>query len=394
MKIDITESQRAAHTEFRAFVDEHIIPFASEFDRKEHTPPDLIQALAERGYLGALVPPDYGGGGMDAVTWGLLCEEIGRGSASLVSLLTVHSMVIQTLVKWGSEEQRAHWLPMLASGEVIAAFGLSEPDIGSDAANCETVARPEGDSYVLNGEKRWISFGQVADLFLIFCNVDGQAAAFLVESERDGFSRKPITGMLGFRSAMIGALYLDDCHVPANNLVGRVGFGFSHVAGTALDHGRFCIAWGAMGLIQGCVNACMDYTEKRKQFGSPLKEHQLIKAMIADMHVQSKAARLMCYNAAYLKESGDPSLIMETSIAKYFTSQAAVKVALDAVQIHGANGCTDDYPVARYLRDAKILEIIEGSNQIQQIIIAKYSYQEHSMTKLHSGHKDQTIGPK
>ena len=381
MQIELTDTERASRDKFRAFTREFVLPYAREFDRAEEIPDELIQELGKRGYLGALVPEKYGGQGMDSLTWGLLCEEIGRGSASLVSLLTVHSMVIQGLNRWGSEEQKAHWLPKLASGKTIGAFALSEPDIGSDAAHCKTEARVDGEDYLLSGEKRWISFGQIADLFLVLGGVDEQSTAFLVESDSSGFERRPISGMMGFRSAMLASLHLDGCRVPEANLVGRPGFGFSHVAGTALDHGRFCIAWGALGLIEACISASLDYAETREQFGSPLKDHQLVKAMIADMLVQSRAARLMCYNAAGLKERGSPSLIMETSIAKYFSSRAAVQVALDAVQIHGANGCTEDYPVARYLRDAKVFEIIEGSNQIQQIIIAKYGHQEHARSK-------------
>jgi alkylation response protein AidB-like acyl-CoA dehydrogenase len=372
MKTDLTENQRVLQAEVRRFVSERISPLAGEWDREERMPDDVIRELAERGYLGALVPEAFGGKAMDAMSWGLMCEEFGRASASLVSLLTVHSMVIQALVRWGSDEQKSAWLPKLATGEAIAAFGLSEPEVGSDAAHCETAATPDGDNLLLNGEKRWISFGQVADLFLVFGTVDGQSTAFLVESTSAGFSRSPISNMLGFRSAMLASLQFDSCRIPASNVVGRPGFGFSHVGGTALDHGRFCIAWGALGLIEACVAASLDYAESREQFGAPLMDHQLIKAMIADMLVQSKAARLMCSNAARLKESGTPALIMETSIAKYFASRAAVQVALDAVQIHGANGCSEDYPVARFLRDAKVFEIIEGSNQIQQIIISKY----------------------
>jgi len=187
--------------------------------------------------------------------------------------------------------------------------------------------------------------------------------------------------MLGFRSAMLAEVHLDACRIPQEHLIGTIGFGFSHVGGAALDHGRYCVGWGSLGLLQGCLNACLEYAGKRKQFGVFIKDHQMIQEMIAEMIVQTKAARLMCYHAAYLKDRGDPSLIMETSIAKYFTSRIAVKVALDAVQIHGANGCSDRYPVARYLRDAKILEIIEGSNQMQQIIISKYGYQEYIMAK-------------
>jgi glutaryl-CoA dehydrogenase (non-decarboxylating) len=381
MDMNLSEDQQASRSEFMTYTDEFITPYAEEFDHNEQIPESLIRDLSEKGYLGALVAKEYGGSAMDAVTWGLLCEEIGRGSTSLLSLLTVHSMVIQSLSKWGTEQQRQQWLPKLATGETISAFGLTEPEVGSDAANSNTKAILDGDAYILTGKKRWISFGQLADLFLVFCKVKGQSAAYLVERGTEGFSIEPINGLQAFRSAMLAELQMNQCRISADNLVGRIGSGFSHVAGTALDHGRFCVSWGALGLIEGCIDACLDYTEKREQFGVPLKNHELIQKMIADMLVQAKAARLLCYNAAHLKEYGEPSLIMETSIAKYFSSQAAVKVALDAVQIHGANGCCDKYPVARYLRDAKVLEIIEGSNQIQQIIIAKYGYQKYSIKK-------------
>ncbi len=381
MIIELNEVQRAVQAEVRNFVKERVAPFADEFDRNEKLPEDLIRELGARGYLGALVPAEYGGKGMDALSWGLLCEEIGKGSASLVSLLTVHSMVVQALLKWGRDEQRDKWLPRLATGESFGAFGLTEPEVGSDAASSRTVAMADGDEYVVTGRKRWISCGQIADVFLIFALVDGSSTAFLLERGTPGFSTEAIHGLLGFRAAMLAELHMDDCRIPAENLVGRVGFGFSHVGGAALDQGRYCVGWGSLGLLEGCVDACMEYTGKRKQFGAFLKSHQLIQEMIADMMVQTKAARLMCYHAAALKDRGDPSLIMETSIAKYFTSRAALKAALDAVQIHGANGCSDEYPVARYLRDAKILEIIEGSNQMQQIIISKYGYQEYIMAK-------------
>ena len=377
----LNESQQALHDEVRTFVNERIAPHAEEFDRNERIPADLIAELGKRGYLGAIVPREYGGQGMDALSWGLLCREIGRGSASLVSLITVHSMVIQALMKWGTEQQRSRWLPGLAVGKKLAAFGLTEPEVGSDAASSKTEACPDGDSYCLNGSKKWISCGQIADVFLVFALVEGKSSAFLIERETDGFSTQPISGLLGFRAAMLAELHMDRCCVPMENLVGKVGFGFSHVGGAALDHGRYCVGWGSLGLLEGCLAACLDYAGKRKQFGTFIKNHQLIQEMIADMIVQAKAAGLMCHHAAALKDRGDPSLIMETSIAKYFTSRAALKAALDAVQIHGANGCSDQYPVARYLRDAKILEIIEGSNQMQQIIISKYGYQEHVLAK-------------
>lgn len=382
MDPDLTEAQRNAQAEYRHFVNTHVAPFADAYDHDEKIPESLIKTLCEKGYLGAVVPRKFGGKGLDALTWGILCEEVGRGSASLLSLLTVHSMAATALLKWGSSEQCSEWLPKLATGERIVGFGLTEPEVGSDARNVQTTAVLDNGDYVITGVKRWISFGQIADAFLIFAQVDGKSTVFLVERDSAGVSTKPIGGMLGFRSAMLAEVTLDACRVPAANVVGRIGFGFSHVGGTALDHGRFCIAWGAVGLLQGCVNACLDYAGQRKQFGKSLNAHPMIQAMIAEMVVQTRAARLMCTNAARLKDRGDPSIIMEASIAKYFSSRAAVSAALDAVQIHGANGCSEDFPVARYLRDAKILEIIEGSSQMQQLMISNYGIQEHAANKF------------
>ena len=375
----LNDAQRQAQAGFREFVEQWVVPVADEHDRLQQTPDELIRRMAETGYLGGIIPIQYGGAGMDALTWGLLCEEVGRGSASLLSLLTVHGMVAQALIKWGSEAQRARWLPLLARGERIGAFALTEPHVGSDAASIETTATAElaneADGWRLTGHKRWISFGQVASLVLVIAKVEGKAAAFLVERGTTGFATAPISGMLGFRAAMLADIHLNDCRVAGDHLLGRVGFGFSHVAGAALDHGRYCVAWGCLGLARAGLEASLAYTSERKQFGVPLKNHQAIQGLVADMITQVSAARAMCHHAARLKQAGDPALIMETSIAKYFSSRVAVQVALDAVQIHGANGCSDRYPVQRYLRDAKIMEIIEGSNQMQQIIIAKHGYQ-------------------
>ena len=375
MQIELTKEQIEQQAHFKAFVEKSIMPDAAQHDQQQHTPPELIQHLAQQGYLGAIIPKEYGGGEMEAITFGLLCEQIGRASASLLSLLTVHGMVCQAIMRWGSAEQKQQWLPKLASGEIIGGFGLTEPNIGSDAKSIESTAIAHEDHYQLTGHKKWISFGQVANLFLIIAQCDNKPTALLVERKTAGFSTKPINNLLGFRSAMLAELILNDCIIPAQNLVGKIGFGFSHIASAALDHGRYCIAWGCVGLAQACLEASLHYTKDRKQFGTFLSNHQLIQHMIADMIVQIKAARLLCYQAGYLKNNGEPALIMETSIAKYFASQMVSKVADNAVQIHGANGCSEEYPVQRYLRDAKIMEIIEGSSQMQQIIIAKYGYQ-------------------
>ena len=377
MKLELTTQQKNAQAEFRAFVNEEIIPDANRCDREQNTPVQLIQKLAQRDYLGAVIPKAQGGSNMDAIAFGLLNEEIGRGCSSLRSLLTVHSMVARAICKWGSKHQKEYWLPKLATGEAIAAFALSEPNVGSDAKSVETTATISGDSYVLNGQKKWITYGQIADIFLVFAQCEGQSAAFLVEKDSPGLSIKPISGMLGVRASMLAELHLDNCRIAQENLVGRLGFGFSYVASSALDYGRYSVAWGCVGVAQACLEACLRYTSQRKQFGVYLKEHQLIRQMIAEMIVNIKAARLLCYQAGYLKEIGDPRAFTETSIAKYFAAKILTNVANDAVQIHGANGCSSEYPVERYWRDAKIMEIIEGSTQIQQISIADYGYQEH-----------------
>ena len=377
MKIELTIQQKEDRAAFRAFVDEAIAPYANQWDREERTPPGLIKKLAKKGYLGALLPKDSGGSAMDMVTYGLLSEEIGRGCSSLRSLLTVHSMVAQALLKWGSQSQKAYWLPKLASGEAIAAFALSEPNVGSDAKSVETTATFSGNSYLLNGQKKWITYGQIADIFLVFAQCDGKPSAFLVEKNSPGLSIEPISEMLGVRASMLAQLHFNDCVIPQENLVCRQGFGFSHVASSALDCGRYSVAWGCVGIAQAGLEACIRYTSQRKQFGVYLREHQLIRQLIADAIANIKAARLLCYQAGYLKDIGNPKSMMETSIAKYFASTTATKVSSDAVQIHGGNGCSSEYSVQRYFRDAKIMEIIEGSTQIQQLTIAEYGYQEH-----------------
>ncbi|ARV59843.1 acyl-CoA dehydrogenase [Nostocales cyanobacterium HT-58-2] len=381
MQIELTPQQKNAKAAFRSFVDEEIVPYADKADREEHTPQFLIDKIAQQGYLGAILPKDRFDSGMDMITYGLLNEEIGRGCSSLRSLLTVHSMVSHAIIKWGSKLQKEHWIPKLASGEIIAAFGLSEPNVGSDAKKVETTATPTNKSYILNGQKKWITYGQLADVFLIFAQCEGQPTAFLVERNTPGLSVKPIVGILGVRASMLAELHFNNCQIPKENIVCKQGFGFSHVASSALDCGRYSVAWGCVGISQACLEACIQYTSQRKQFDSYLKNHSLIRQMITEMITNIKAARLLCYQAGYLKDLGDPRSIMETSIAKYFASTIANKVANDAVQIHGGNGCSSDYPVQRYFRDAKIMEIIEGSTQMQQLTIAEYAYQEHLSTR-------------
>lgn len=375
MQIELTARQKADQLAFRQFVQAEIIPYADRFDQEECTPPDLIQKIAHQGYLGALVTSERGGSNMDMITFGLLNEEFGRGCSSLRSLLTVHSMVTYAIQRWGSARQKETWLPRLARGEVIGAFALSEPNVGSDASSIETSAELRGDAYILNGQKKWSTYGQIADLYLVFARYENRVSAFLVERETPGLEMRPIKGMLGTRASMLAELFLRDCRVPKENLVGGRGFGLASVGTSALDIGRYSVACGCVGIAQACLEASLRYTSERKQFQVYLKEHQLIRQMITDMITNTQAARLLCYNAGYLKDTGAPNTIMETWIAKYFASTTAAKAASDAVQIHGANGCSSMHPVQRYWRDTKVMEIIEGSTQIQQITIAGYGYQ-------------------
>jgi hypothetical protein len=375
--ITLTAQQAEWQLELRAFVDQHIKPVADQMDAAGRTSNEMISSLAARGYLGLGVPEPYGGGGADAVTLGLLCYEITRGSASLLSLMTVQNMVSLAIAKWGTDQQRDRWLPALARGETIGAFALSEPNTGSDARSVETTAAADGDALVINGRKRWCSFGQTAGLYLVLCQYDGKPTALLVERGTPGLDVRPMDGLLGFRAAMLGELVLTDCRVPATNLVGRPGFGFSHVMGSALDAGRYSIAWGCTGICQECLDLSLDYSSSRVQGGKEIGEHQLIQQMIANMITDTKASYLMCLQSGLLRDAGEPASIMETSTAKYFASRAAVRIASDALQIHGANGCLSDSPVQRHFRDARLMEIIEGSSQIQQIIIARSGSQSH-----------------
>ena len=377
MKLELSAEQKNYQAEFKAFVNQEISPNAGEWDQKEFTPPELIRKIGERGFLGAILPQEYGGKAMDMITYGILNEEIGRGCSSVRSLLTVHNMVSQALCKWGNKSQKEYWLPKLASGEIIAAFALSEPLVGSDAKSVETTATLDGDAYVLNGQKKWITYGQIADVFLVFAKCEGKPTAFLVEKNSPALCVKPMSGILGIRASMTAELHFDNCHIPVENKIGKLGFGFSYIASYALDYGRYSVAWGSVGIAQACLSACIKYTNERKQFGVYLKEHQLIRQKITQMIANVKAARLLCYQAGYLKEINNPNSITETSIAKYFASTVATKIANDAVQIHGGNGCSSEYPVERYLRDSKVMEIIEGSTQIQEITIAESGYQDY-----------------
>lgn len=381
MNLALTPQQTADQAGFQSFVEKEVVPAADEYHRQQRLPRAALGRLAELGYLGLCLPAAVGGGGRDLLTLGLLAEELGRGCSSLRSALTVHSMVAHTVLRWGTAMQKESLLPALATGKLLGALALSEPGVGSDAKSIETTATATRDGYVLHGVKKWITLGQLADLFLVLAKCEGQPVAFLVERQRKGLSTIPITELLGTRASMVAQVQLAECLVPKENLVGRLGFGLSQIATTALDLGRYTVAWGCVGIAQACLEACIVYTTERKQFGVALREHQLVRQMITDMMTEVAAARLLCYHAGRLRDQRDPEAQPAAAMAKYFASRAAVRAAGDAVQLHGANGCSSDYPVARYLGDAKVMEIIEGSTQIQQSTLAEYGYQEYGLLR-------------
>jgi glutaryl-CoA dehydrogenase (non-decarboxylating) len=374
MSVELTTEQREARARFRRFVEADVAPAAARSDADERIPDSLVRRLAAQGYLAATVPTEHGGSGMDAVTFGLLNEELGRACSSTRTLLTVHSMVCRALARWGRLDQRLHWLPRLAAGDMVAAFCLTEPGAGSDASAVETTAERIGDRYRLAGHKRWISFGQIASLFLVFARCEGRPVALLVERGTPGLTVTPIRGVLGTRASMLAEIDLDGCEVAAENLVGGVGFGIDAVAAAALDLGRYSVAWGCVGIAQACLDACLTYAGERATFGSLIRDHQLVQRMITDIAVGTRAARLLCLAAGARRERQDPQAVVDTMVAKYFAAGAAVRAATDAVQIHGANGCHADSPIQRLFRDAKIMEIIEGSTQLSQVAIATYLF--------------------
>jgi butyryl-CoA dehydrogenase len=381
---ELTDEQRLIQETARDFTDREIIPVARENDRNEHFDTELVKKLGDMGYLGPIVAEEYGGRGLDYRTYALIVEEIGRGDSSARTVVSVQtSLVCSSIQRWGSEEQKHEWLPRLCSGEILGCFGLTEPDTGSDAANLKTRAEKTGDGWRITGGKQWISMGNYAKVALVFAQTDPEQkhrglAAFLVPTDSPGFSSGSIHGKLGLRASDTAELSFDGVEVGDEALLGEVGDGFK-VAMSALDSGRYSVAAGCVGICQGCVNASVAYAKERQQFGRPIAAFQLVQEMIADMTVDTEAARALVWRAGWLKDSGKPSTT-ETSIAKLFATEAAVRNANLAIQVHGGSGYVDDYPVERYLRDARVTTLYEGTSQIQKLIIGRAATGINAMT--------------
>ncbi|NEY80529.1 butyryl-CoA dehydrogenase [Bacillus sp. 3H-10] len=376
MNFDFSEEQEMLRSTVRKFVDKEIIPYMQEWDERGYFDTNIMKRLADLNLMGVCIPEKYGGAGMDYNSLAIVCEELERGDTAFRTAVSVHTgLNSMTLLQWGSEEQKQKYLVPQAKGEKIGAFGLTEPGAGSDVAALKTTAVRDGNDYILNGQKTWISLCDLADHFIVFAYTDKAKkhhgiSAFIVERTMPGFSSKAIKGKLGIRSGNTGEIFFDHIRVPKENLLGEEGEGFK-IAMSALDNGRFTVAAGAVGLIMASLEASLKYCHERETFGKEIGRHQLVQQMIANMEAGLQMSRLLVYRAGVLKNQGKRNT-RETSLAKWQACDFANKAADDAVQIHGAYGYSSEYPVERYLRNSKAPVIYEGTREIHTIMQAEY----------------------
>ena len=376
MNFNFTEEQIMLRDSVRSFVDKEIMPNIAEWDREGKFEPSIMKKLADLGLMGVCIPEKYGGSGMDYNSLAIVCEELERGDTSFRTAVSVHTgLNSMSILQWGNEEQKQKYLVPQAKGEKVGAFGLTEPAAGSDVAALQATAVKDGDYYILNGQKTWISLCDIADNFLVFAYTDKSKkhhgiSAFIGERDWEGFSSKAIKGKLGIRAGNTGEIFFDNIKVPKENLLGKEGEGFK-IAMASLDNGRFTVAAGAVGQIMACIEASVEYCHERETFGKPIGKHQLVQQMLANMEAGLQMSRLLVYRAGELKNAGKRNT-RETSLAKWQACDFANKAADDAVQIHGAYGFSNEYPVERYLRNSKAPVIYEGTREIHTIMQAEY----------------------
>jgi alkylation response protein AidB-like acyl-CoA dehydrogenase len=376
MNFELTPTQLDMQSRARQFAQTEVAPLARETDESGQFPLHLVKRMGELGFLAGTIAAQYRGSEMDYLSYTLISEELGQADSSVRGFLAVHgSLVTLCMNDWGTETQKMTYLPRLATGDIIGCYCLTEPNAGSDAASMETTARETDDGFVISGEKHWITNGGIADVALVFATIDrslrhGGICAFIVATDTPGFEREAMPGKeLGHRSSDHAYIRFKEMHVPKEALLGGMGDGFK-VAMSALDHGRLGVAAGAVGIAQACLDASVAFARERRQFGQRIGDFQQIQATIADMTADIEAARLLVYKAAWLKEQGLPTT-RHTSIAKLSATETAVRAASEAVLIHGGRGYSNQYPVERYYRDIKGLQIYEGTSHIQRIVIAR-----------------------
>ncbi|MBW3601868.1 MAG: acyl-CoA dehydrogenase family protein [Actinobacteria bacterium] len=379
MDFDLTEEQQQVRALARDFCDAEIAPGARARDRDESFPDDLLPKLFDIGFMGALLPERYGGMGLDYLSYGLVVEELGRADAAMRSLVSVNAgLVSPVLLQWGTEEQRREWLPRLA-GEGLGAFALTEPEAGSDLASLATRARRDGSDWIISGAKVWITNGSRGILTVVFARSGDQGiTAFLVPQDAPGYSGVPMKGKLGLRGNDTAEIALDDVRVPGSAVLGEPGRGL-RVAMGALDSGRYSLAAGATGICQASLDAALRYADQRRQFGRRISGFQLVQELLADSFLDLEAARALYWKVAWRHMRGERHTV-ESSVAKTFCSEAAVRCADRAVQVHGGYGYSDEYPVGRYLRDARVLPLYEGTSQVQRLLLGRHLTGENAFT--------------
>ncbi|GIJ46889.1 acyl-CoA dehydrogenase [Virgisporangium aliadipatigenens] len=374
MDLSLSDEQAAVRQLAAEFVDREVLPHAAEWDRRELIDVKVIKQLGELGFLGLTIPEEYGGSGGDHLAYCLVLEELGRGDSAVRGVVSVSlGLVGKSILGYGTEEQKRSWLPRLCSGEALGCFALTEPGTGSDAGSLATRAVREGDEWVLTGSKMFITNGTWADVALVFART-GEAghrgvSAFLVPTGLPGFDRREIHGKLGLRGQATAELTFDGVRVPADAMLGPAGKGFG-VAMSALAKGRMSVAAGCVGIAKGCLDAALRYAGEREQFGKPIAAHQLVQQLITAIAVDTDAARLLVWRVADLIDRGQP-FATEANMSKLFASEAAVRAANNALQVFGGYGYIDEYPVGKYLRDARVMTLYEGTSQIQQLLIGR-----------------------
>ncbi|ROR89661.1 acyl-CoA dehydrogenase family protein [Nocardioides aurantiacus] len=374
MDLSLTDEQSSFREIAREFLDKEAVPHRVEWDRREAVDLAIVPKMAELGFFGLTIPEEYGGVGGDYVTYAIGMEELGRADSALRGIVSVSSgLVGKSILYFGTEEQKQEYLPRLATAQILGCFGLTEPDIGSDAGNLTSKARRDGDDWVISGQKLFITNGTWADIALVFARTGGEGprgiSAFIVPTDSEGFEAREIKGKLGLRGQATAELFLTDVRVPASAMLGEEGHGFK-IAMSSLDKGRIAVAAGCVGIVQGCLETAVDYATSRTQFGRPIGSFQLVQDMIADISLDADAARLLVWRAADLCDRGE-KFGVAASKAKLYASEAAVRAANHAIQVYGGSGYIDEYPAAKYLRDARVMTLYEGTSQIQKLLIGR-----------------------
>ncbi|MFB6270805.1 MAG: acyl-CoA dehydrogenase family protein [Halobacterium sp.] len=377
MDFGLTDEQQAIQEEVRRFAENEIKPVASEYDEEEKYPYEVMDAAADAGLLGPSIPLEYGGAGYSPVESAIIIEELFAADPGIGLCVASAGFGAESIIAFGTDDQKERWLPDIASGDAVMGSAISEPDVGSDVSSVSTRAERDGDEFVINGNKMWITNGSVGDFFVVLCQTDPDASGryngfsqIVVESDRDGFEADKITGKLGIRASDTAELIFDDVRVPEENLIGTEGGGFLQLM-QFFDETRTMVAAQGVGIARGAAERALEYAEQREQFGRPISDFQAIEHKLAEMHTQTEAARTLTRKSAWSVENRDDQLTALASMAKEFASRVAVEVADDAVQIHGGAGYVNDFDVERFYRDAKITQIYEGTTEIQKNIIAR-----------------------